>query len=244
METVIDNYCINFIKKFEKLNLVAKPSPYDCLVIGYGHKGAKEGQKIDQKEADELLKLDYVTYSEFVYNKDYVPFIDLLNKNQITALISFAFDCGTGSLKKLCSNPLSEIPNLMLSFILVEGLPNEEAAKRRFQERELFIIKNNINIDNIKQIDQAMLNRLFDKKYVNKFPVPTKEFSRKICNSEQTRWLQTALKFVGYYNGDIDGIFGSDTYNAVRVFQKEYTFKKPDGVMDLESISILEKLVG
>lgn len=242
MQTVIDNYTINFIKKFEKLNLTAQPSPFG-FIIGYGHKGAKEGQKIDQKQANELLKLDYVAASDFVYNKEYVPFIDLLNNNQIAALVSFTFDCGSGSLKKLCSHPLNEIPNKILSFISIEGLPNEEAAKRRFQERELFIIKSNVDIENIKQIDQAMLNRLFDKKYTNPYPIPTKEFSRTICNMEQTKWLQTALKFVGYYNGAIDGIFGSDTYNAVRVFQKEYTFKKPDGVMDLESIAILEKLV-
>lgn len=241
METVIDNYCLNFIKKFEKCNLIAKRS-YFGYVIGYGHKDAKEGQTISQKEAEELLKLDYVACSDFVYNEEYVPFIKLLNKNQINALISFTFDCGSGSLKKLCSHKLSEIPNTILSFISVDGLPNEDAAKRRFMERELFISQRDIAVENIKQIDQAMLNRLFDIKYENKFPVPDKEFSRNKCNTDQTKWLQTALKYIGYYNDTIDGIFGSNTYNAVKVFQKEYTFKKPDGVMDLESIEILKKL--
>ena len=242
METVIDEYGIKLIKKIEKCHLTAVKSPFGNI-IGYGHKYSDK-EKITQEEAEELLKLDWIICADFVYNKEYVPFIDLLNKNQINALISFTMDCGVVSLKKLCVRPLSKIPNAMLGFISVEGIPNEEKAKRRFIERAIFLsTEDNKNIENIKEIDQAMLNRLFDKKYVNKFPIPDKEFSRNKCNLDQTKWLQTALKYVGYYNGNIDGVFGSDTYNAVKLFQKEYTFKKPDGVMDLESISILQKLV-
>ena len=242
METVIDEYGIKLIKKFEKCHLTAVKSPFGNI-IGYGHKYSDK-KEITQKEADELLRLDWTIYADFVYNKEYVPFINLLNRNQINALVSFTMDCGPVSLKKLCTRPLSEIPNAMLGFISVEGLPNEEKARRRFMEREVFIsTESNKSLENIKEIDQAMLNRLFDKKYTNKFPIPDKEFSRNKCNLEQTKWLQTALKFVGYYNGSIDGVFGSDTYNAVKLFQKEYTLKKPDGVMDLESINILQKIV-
>lgn len=242
METVIDEYGIELIKKFEKCHLTAVKSPYGDI-IGYNHKGSNK-TKITQKEADELLRLDWTICADFVYNKEYVPFIDLLNKNQINALISFTFDCGAISLKKLCKHNLSEIPNSMLAFIAVDGIPNEEKAKRRYIEREVFIsVELNKNLENVKEIDQAMLNRLFDKKYTNEYPVPDKEFSRNKCNLEQTKWLQTALKFTGYYSGPIDGIFASETYNAVKIFQKEYTLKKPDGIMDLESINILQKIV-
>ena len=242
METIIDNYGIELIKKFEKCHLQSHKSPFG-YIIGYGHKDSNKTE-ITQKEAEELLKLDWTICADFVYNKEYVPFINLLNKNQINALISFTFDCGAGSLKKLCSRPLNEIPNAMLAFISVEGLPNEEKAKRRYIEREVFISSEiNKDLQYVKEIDQAMLNRLFDKKYKNDYPVPDKEFSRNKCNDNQIRWLQTALKYIGYYNGPIDGIFASETYNAVKLFQKEYTLKKPDGIMDLESISILQKIV-
>ncbi len=38
--------------------------------------------------------------------------------------------------------------------------------------------------------------------------------------SEVTK-IQTRLKNWGYYNGDIDGIYGSRTVNAVKLFQRK-----------------------
>ena len=39
--------------------------------------------------------------------------------------------------------------------------------------------------------------------------------------SEEVRQIQTKLKRGGYYNGAIDGIFGSETKKAVIYFQKK-----------------------
>ncbi len=43
--------------------------------------------------------------------------------------------------------------------------------------------------------------------------------SRYGTNSEEVRQIQTKLRRWGYYNGEIDGIFGSKTLAAVKWFQ-------------------------
>ena len=37
---------------------------------------------------------------------------------------------------------------------------------------------------------------------------------------EEVRQIQTKLKRWGYYNGSVDGIYGSKTLSAVKAFQK------------------------
>ena len=44
--------------------------------------------------------------------------------------------------------------------------------------------------------------------------------SRYGSSGEEVRQIQTRLKAWGYYNGSVDGIYGSKTQAAVRAFQK------------------------
>ena len=47
--------------------------------------------------------------------------------------------------------------------------------------------------------------------------------------------MQIQLKELGLYDGVIDGIYGPNTQNAVREFQKRENLAKTDGVVDLET---------
>ena len=44
---------------------------------------------------------------------------------------------------------------------------------------------------------------------------------RQGSSGEQVKTLQSKLKRWGYYNGNVDGIFGSGTAQAVKYFQKK-----------------------
>ncbi|WP_245632846.1 spore cortex-lytic enzyme [Alicyclobacillus kakegawensis] len=52
--------------------------------------------------------------------------------------------------------------------------------------------------------------------------------------------LQNRLKFLGYYHGKVDGIFGWDTYWAVRDFQYRFGMK-PTGLVDMHTKMMLVK---
>lgn len=45
--------------------------------------------------------------------------------------------------------------------------------------------------------------------------------SRYGSNGEEVRQIQTKLKNWGYYNGNVDGIYGSKTLQAVKAFQRK-----------------------
>ncbi len=55
----------------------------------------------------------------------------------------------------------------------------------------------------------------------NEYEISTQEaISRYGSSGNEVRQIQTKLKSWGYYNGNIDGIYGSKTVNAVKYFQR------------------------
>ena len=103
--------CVDLIKQFEGLYLKAYLCPADYWTIGYGHCITKDGQMlkgVSQKalalsvfpngiievEADKLLANDISNFANKVKSVIKVS----LNDNQLSALISFAFNVGIGNL--------------------------------------------------------------------------------------------------------------------------------------------------
>jgi lysozyme len=95
---------IDLIKSFEGLKLTAYKCSAGVPTIGYGStfypdlKAVKMGDKLKNiQEAEELLK---VTLIEFEKNVSALFYNVILNQNQFDALVSFAFNLGTGALAK------------------------------------------------------------------------------------------------------------------------------------------------
>lgn len=97
---------LDLIKEFEGCRLTAyKPvaaEPY--WTIGYGHYGPDvyAGMKITQEQASKYLLQDVQKAVQNVNSEILCPVTALLNQNQFDALVSFTYNCGSGSLKQLC----------------------------------------------------------------------------------------------------------------------------------------------
>jgi GH24 family phage-related lysozyme (muramidase) len=86
---------LQLIKDFEGLELKAYVCPAGVLTIGYGSTGShvKPGMTITPEEAEVLLQKDLGRFEEAVNRLVKVP----LTQGQYDALVSFAFNCGTGA---------------------------------------------------------------------------------------------------------------------------------------------------
>lgn len=92
-EGVLD---VSLIKEFEGLQLKAYKCPAGVWTIGYGHtKTAREGMKITERGAEELLRHDLVWVEEAINKNVRVP----LNQNQYDALASWVYNLGGTNLR-------------------------------------------------------------------------------------------------------------------------------------------------
>ncbi len=132
---------IELIKKYEGLRLTAYKCPAGVWTIGYGHtKGVKEGQKITNSQAEELLKEDLRVFENGV-NKWNLQ----INQYQFDALVSFAFNLGLANLgkstllKKVQANPQDKtIKDEFLKWVNAGGRKLEGLVRRRNEEAEMY----------------------------------------------------------------------------------------------------------
>ena len=68
--------------------------------------------------------------------------------------------------------------------------------------------------------------------------VCTSALSKIGSRSDEVREIQTRLKKWGYYNGSVDGIFGTETKKAVVSFQKANGLT-PDGIAGKKTLAAL-----
>lgn len=139
---------LKLIAQFEGCELVAYKCPAGVLTIGYGHTGkdVKPGMTITEDKAFELLGQDIVK-TETVVNRLLSSQINVGNITQgmFDALVSFAYNCGTGNLqkstllKKVLANPQdSSIANELAKWNKAGGKVLSGLVKRRKAETELY----------------------------------------------------------------------------------------------------------
>lgn len=95
MARQINEEGLELVKRFEGLQKHAYRCPAGVWTIGYGHtRGVKPGMEITEEKAEELLQQDLSEAGEQVERLVHVPLTD----NQYSALASFVFNVGAGSL--------------------------------------------------------------------------------------------------------------------------------------------------
>ena len=141
------NKGIPIIRKFEGLKLRAYLCPAQKWTIGYGNcfyennTAVKEGDRITLDRADKLLF--FIVQKFEVDVKKLVT--SAINENQLGALTSFAFNCGTGNLqkstllKKVNANPNdTTIRNEFMRWTKAGGKVLKGLITRRQAEADLY----------------------------------------------------------------------------------------------------------
>ncbi|MBD5457995.1 MAG: lysozyme [Lachnospiraceae bacterium] len=133
---------IALIKSFESCKLTAYKavSTEQYWSIGWGHYGAdvEAGQTISQDEADTLFLSDLQQFVK--YTNTYTAALNL-NQDQFDALVSFCYNCGSGTLKKLVSGrTVEEIAEHITDSVYTksDGKVLNGLVRRRQEEKELF----------------------------------------------------------------------------------------------------------
>lgn len=210
---------IDLIKKYEGCRLQAyKPIPTEQFwTIGYGHYGpdVKPGQMITQAEAEILLGIDLKKYEQAV--ESMTPFA--MTQAQFDALVSFAYNCGAGNLKKLVSGRTApQVADAILKYTKAGGKVLLGLARRRQEEHDLFCSDTHPPTG-------------------NPYPVPRKSI-RLNSRGNDVRWLQYQLNDKGGYKLIVDGMAGPLTIGAVTDWQRSHSLE-PDGIAGPKTIKSL-----
>lgn len=204
---------IDLIKQFEGCVLTAYKCPAGVWTIGYGHTaGVKQGQRITAAQAESYLRSDLEKYEKKVDKYSRYGW----NQNEFDALVSFAYNIG--SIDQLTANGTRSravIADKMLSYNKACGMVLSGLVKRRQAERQLFLKSCTGATDNTGAGNTAGTTR-----------ATVQSGSR----GADVTYLQQRLAGLGYKPGTVDGIFGSRTLAAVKVFQKDHGLTS-DGIV-------------
>ena len=132
---------ISLIKKFEGCELEAYQDSVGVWTIGYGHtKDVKEGDKINQDEAEHLLEEEMPEYEGYVNDMVEVS----LEQCQFDALVSWVYNLGPTNLssstllKVLNEGDYDEVPFQIKRWNKAGGKVLEGLTRRREAEALLF----------------------------------------------------------------------------------------------------------
>ncbi len=180
---------LNLIKQFEGCRLTAYKCPAGVWTIGYGHTLGVKEGQRITQEEADRLLVSDVEKYEKKVNKYHDRYT--WRQNEFDALVSFAFN--VGSIDRLSANGTRSravIAEKLMAYNKAAGKVLAGLTKRRQAEQDLFLRKSNAR--------------------------PT---VKRGSRGEDVIYLQKQLAVLGYSVGNVDGIFGVKTLEAVKAFQ-------------------------
>lgn len=135
------------IKGWEGCRLEAYACPAGKLTVGYGHTGGDvfRGMRITQARADALFEGDMARFEGELQRWMAIDRVPPLTQGQYDALASFAYNAGTGALrrstlwKKVCADPADpSIPAEFRRWVHGGGKVLPGLVKRREAEAAVY----------------------------------------------------------------------------------------------------------
>tara|TARA_Y100001951_G_scaffold96929_1_gene96189 strand:- start:21 stop:473 length:453 start_codon:yes stop_codon:yes gene_type:complete len=140
-EMKISEEGISLIKNYEGCRLEAYQDSVGIWTIGYGViKGVKEGDKINQEEADHLLQEELPEYEGYINDMIKVP----LEQCQFDALVCWVYNLGPNNLKDstllkvINEKNYEDVPEQIKRWNKAGGVVLAGLVKRRAAEADLF----------------------------------------------------------------------------------------------------------
>ena len=241
MARKINKAGMELVKKFEGFRADAYLCPAGVWTIGYGHTGGvKDGQKVTKAKAEQLLREDLSEAEKAVERYITVSLTDC----QFSALVSFTFNLGAGSLKdstlrrKLNAGNHDAVPSELARWVKADGKTLPGLVLRRAAEGELFLRDDDAKASEpfppmpqrVESVDQGIRSEvargyLNDDTVLQKGSVDDRGDEKYVRLSqnvpdEYVYSLQSDLLSLGFTEvGTPDGAFGKQTKKALMAFQ-------------------------
>lgn len=213
---------LKLIMEFEGCRLAAYQCAAGVWTIGYGHTaGVYSGMTITQAQAEEYLKQDVAKFEKYVNNATYVPITASLTQNQFDALVSFAYNCGAGNVKKLCKGrTAAQIATAMLQYNKAAGKELAGLTKRRKAEQKLF---NTLDTGTMAAATTTMASTTTKN---------TEDYNMQtIKKGSKGKAVKVWQIIIG---ATADGNFGSGTESTTKTWQKSHGLTA-DGIVGAKS---------
>ncbi len=266
MSRKINQEGLDLIKRFEGFESVAYFDAVGIPTIGYGHtktvtkKDVKNKKKIDQAEAEQLLRSDCASAEADVERLIHVSLAD----NQFSALVSFVFNLGGGALKKstlrrkLNVGDYDSVPSQMNRWVQAGGKVLRGLVRRRAAEAELFTKPDDELLDSkmtevarvvtpITEQDGSFHSYLFDQNVDLERGSVDDNGAMRYSHLHQNvpdgyvADFQNHLNSLGFGKGmKADGAFGKNTKRALRSFQRK-AIVNTDGIVDAETKIVIQQ---
>ncbi len=230
----INSAGLKLITTFEGRELAAYQDSVGVWTIGYGHtKTARPGMTITQAQAEQLLQTDLEEFEAAVTDAAEIS----LNSDQFSALVSFCFNLGAGSLfestllRVLNNGDIQAAANEFPRWNKAGGQALLGLTRRRMAERALFLGQPwepflTYEGDG-REISQTSSTRIL-------------KLTHPIMQGEDVRRVQEALIKVGFDLGPdgADGAFGKATDKAIQQLQRQKNLAV-DGIVGVQTLQAL-----
>lgn len=225
---------LKLITTFEGRELAAYQDSVGVWTIGYGHtKTVRPGMTITQAEAEQLLQTDLEEFEAAVTDAVAID----LNSDQFSALVSFCFNLGAGSLfestllQLLNNGDIEAAAHEFPRWNKAGGQALLGLTRRRLAERALFL----------SQPWEAFLTYEGDGTEIKPLGGPrVLKLTNPIMQGEDVRRVQAALLKAGFDLGPdgADGAFGKATDQAIQQLQRQKQLTV-DGIVGAQTLRAL-----